>query len=300
MFNYDLLKQVCLSPIDGFCHLGTVTETRDGIHIYQNNDSPVLAVAHLDSVLDLEHFYVNRINGDDLIFNAQLDDRLGAYTILDVLPKLGINCDVLLTEGEEQGRSTAAHFKAGKSYNWAFSFDRKGEDVVTYQYNGKDWEDALKASKFRVGVGSFSDIAFLGHLGIKCVNIGTGYHGEHDDLCYASANQLERQVKRFEHFYNVNKNVKYPHKETKGGFWGRFGSFGSSRTAVVEYTDYDGLMCALCHGRTGTQQFENNTWLCAKCWADAEQCTVCEEINYSYDLIDGICYDCIEDMKEDN
>ena len=45
-----------------------------------------------------------------MVHSGALDDRLGAYIILDLLPKLGINVDVLLTVGEEQGRSTANFF----------------------------------------------------------------------------------------------------------------------------------------------------------------------------------------------
>src|SRR4030042_4708755 len=173
--DYNTMKVRCLADIKAFKALGNVEQTQSGMYIYSDRKSDILAVCHLDTVLSLKHFYINHIGDDDIIFNAQLDDRLGAYVILDLLPKLGLNYDILLTEGEESGQSTAQYFDTIKAYKWAFSFERHGEDAVLYQYHGKDWENALKASGFKIGVGSFYDIAFLEHLGVKCVNIGTGY-----------------------------------------------------------------------------------------------------------------------------
>ncbi|MCP6726064.1 hypothetical protein NL526_28810, partial [Klebsiella pneumoniae] len=65
------------------------------------------------------------------------DDRLGLYYIMEILPSLGINVDVLLTTDEEIGQSSASEFKKaeGKQYNWMFMFDRHGYgNVVMYQY----------------------------------------------------------------------------------------------------------------------------------------------------------------------
>src|SRR5688572_4953131 len=156
------------------------------MYIYQNNNSRILGVAHLDTVLSMNHFYRLKVNQDQIVLNAQLDDRLGAYTLLHLLPSMGLKYDLLLTEGEEMGLSTAAHFKTDKQYNWMFSFDRKGTDVVMYQYESKPLTAALESSKFKIGIGSFSDIAFLDHLGCKGFNVGTGYHGEHSTMCYAN------------------------------------------------------------------------------------------------------------------
>ena len=208
--NYETLKNICLSPIESFKTLGDVVETKDGIYIYKSRpDSKILAVAHLDTVLSINHFH--KIEGEDIVFNAQLDDRLGVYTLLDLLPGMGVKFDLLLTEGEETGQSTAAYFEGDKKYNWMFSFDRHGEDVVLYQYDDKDSRSLLQESGFKPSLGSFSDIAFLGHLGIKGFNFGTGYEGEHSAMCYANINALKRQAKRFVHFYNANKNTKLNH-----------------------------------------------------------------------------------------
>src|SRR3990172_2837926 len=99
------LKERCLAPIKAFEELGEVGESKDGRHIYIDRGSPVLAIAHLDTVQSLTHFQTIRMGKRVHLFNAQLDDRLGAYIIVDYLPTLGIETDVLLTEGEESGRS---------------------------------------------------------------------------------------------------------------------------------------------------------------------------------------------------
>src|SRR3954465_12674834 len=76
----------------------------------------VLAVAHCDFVdCDSSHFFAK----DGIVWSSRLDDRLGVYTILDVLPMLGINVDVLLTDGEESCNSTARYFDVKEhDYKW--------------------------------------------------------------------------------------------------------------------------------------------------------------------------------------
>jgi len=285
--DYKRMKDVCLARLKDFKSIGDVTQTRDGMYIYRDNPkAKILAVAHLDTVLDLNHFYRLSIGKDTVIMNAQLDDRLGAYVLLDVLPQMGIEYDLLLTEGEETGRSTAKYFKAHKSYNWMFSFDRHGNDVVMYQYDNKPLRDDLKQAGLKPGLGSFSDIAFLGHLGICGMNFGTGYEGEHSDMCYASMNVLKRQLTGFKAFYDMFKDKKYPHVKSENIMTGgpSYARFGMS--------DYDDLYCYLCNKHRGTVQVMNDIWLCNDCIGDAAQCTECQDIVYANELMDGICVNC--------
>jgi hypothetical protein len=207
--NYDLLRDTCLAQIEDFAALpGFSTHvTQDGIYYFKDNGSQVLAVAHLDSVQDTAHFHKIDIKGKDYVFNAQLDDRLGAYTILYLLPSLGFNCDILLTEGEEMGRSTAAHFETEKKYNWMFSFDRRGDDVVMYQYDGKFARRKLKEADLKPGDGSFSDIAFLDHLKCLGFNVGSGYDNEHSAWAIMDVAMYQEQVRKFTKFYNLFKDL---------------------------------------------------------------------------------------------
>lgn len=316
--NYEILKQTCLSQIEDFAGLGEVIDTPDGIYIYRNNPrAKILGVAHLDTVLALNHFHLIDIGGDDTVINAQLDDRLGVYTLLYLLPALGIEFDLLLTEGEESGRSTAAHFKATKDYNWIFSFDRRGEDVVLYKYEDKSITEPLKASGFKIGTGSFSDIVFLEHLGVKGFNVGTGYFGEHNDMCYANIPMLERQTERFLEFYLDNQDVHFPHvphvptiKAGKGGQWTKWNgktwdyksyepenvhaSAATWSKGTLESTGYDGQSCDMCGHGVGKHAIAD-IWLCGTCYGQVEICPSCGDIVYSDEVMNNKCYSCEQD-----
>lgn len=198
--------------------------SRDSLYYYRDNNSKILAVAHLDSVISPDRnwtFQKARLGSNaakyTCLWNAQLDDRLGVYIILDLLPKfLGEGqYDILLTNDEETGQSTAANFvpPQGKEYNWMFQFDRRGVGAVLYSYDDKLWRETT-GKHFNIQQGTFSDICKLEGLGCKGINVGTGYHNEHQDLCYMVKEETESQVMRFINFFHENKDVKFPHTKT--------------------------------------------------------------------------------------
>lgn len=181
---------------------------------FRDNGSSVLAVAHLDTVVQpgrrAPHFRGSR--NDPYIRSGALDDRLGAYVILDLLPRLGVTCDWLLTTGEESGQSTAEHFKPAKDYDWAIEFDRMGTDVVMYQYEDRASRALVEASGAKMGHGSFSDIAYLEHLGVKAFNWGVGYRGNyHSEAGYAYLNDTFASVARYLRFSEQNAGTPMPH-----------------------------------------------------------------------------------------
>jgi hypothetical protein len=279
--NLNKLKQICLSPIDDFRTLGDVQDTKDGVLIYRDNPkAKILAVAHLDSVLDLRHFYTIKERHDTYVINAQLDDRLGVFTLLDILPQLGIEYDLLLTEGEEVGHSTAAHFEASKDYKWMFSFDRRLNDVVMYEYESKELETPLKKAGFKIGLGSFSDICFLDHLGIRGFNVGTGYTGEHTGICYASMSMLVSQVQKFSKFYRDNQDVEYPYTPIP-----KTVSYGMPSKWYAD-------VCYLCNKVAPRGEEINDIWVCDECMVSALQCAGCDDIVRDTDLIDNLCKYC--------
>lgn len=209
-------------------------EDEETFYIYKDNGAKVLAVAHLDTVVSTWSNWTferavlgsNR-NKETCIFNAQLDDRLGVYILLDLLPLyLGDKAyDILLTNDEEVSASTAADFipPEGKEYNWIFQFDRRGTGAVLYDYEDAAWR-AVVAEDFRVDVGSYSDICKLYKLGVKGLNVGTGYHDEHNDLCYMVEEEVTAQIERFIRFFRRNQFTKFPHVHTVrksyyGGAW---------------------------------------------------------------------------------
>jgi len=123
---------------------------------------------------------------------------------------LGIKVDVLLTDSEEIGQSTAQYFPETDYYNWTFSFDRAGLDVVLYDYETKALCDLLQGYGYNTGWGSFSDICSL-RTNTACMNFGVGYHYQHSYKCYAKMGDTEYAVDMFREFHNDYKDVRLDH-----------------------------------------------------------------------------------------
>lgn len=221
--NYRLLKHRCNQSFAQYEHEpgAQVFENSSGErHIFFDRGANILAIAHLDSVAGSRHFHRIVIDGLEYIFTRQADDRLGAYLILDFLPRLGVQCDVLLTDGEETGSSTGRDFTPpeGKTYNWMFQFDRAGTDVVMYQYKSDERKQMLVDCGFKVGIGSFSDISRMGHLGIAGFNFGCGYQENHTKLSHIITDDTMMMVEKFLVFYANQSEVAMPYDNTKPAY----------------------------------------------------------------------------------
>ena len=135
-----------------------------------------------------------------------VDDRLGCA--------LALGCtawaDILFTDCEEIGQSTAGFFQAPRAYNWIIGFDRRGTDVVTYDYKDKDWLSAL-GGEFTVGNGSFSDIGYLENLATACVNMGVGYYNEHTVNAHWKPKDTEEQFARLYKFWSTYGDTAFNH-----------------------------------------------------------------------------------------
>ena len=228
------MKDICKRKKESWLADGRSEGGKD--YYFQDNGSNILAVAHLDSVQKYTHCEFLRLPGEPRVYSPVLDDRLGVYIITDVLPKLGLKYDILLTDDEEIGQSTAQFFSTEKKYNWMFQFDRKGNDAVVYDYDTIDWKDAVK-THFKLGIGSFSDICELEHLGCCGINIGTCYDDYHSKLAYANLTQLEVQIKAFAKFYHQFKDVHFAYTPSPRYGYGwdyptRFRSFVDERSCT--------------------------------------------------------------------
>jgi hypothetical protein len=222
---------------------------------FRDNGSHVLAVAHLDTVVRPQGrvpVFHNTASGPAVVSGA-LDDRLGAYVILRLLPELGVNCDWLLTVGEEDGQSTASFFDPGKTYDHVIEFDRAGTDVVMYQYEDRDSRAAVQASGAKMGHGSFSDICYLEQLGVKAFNWGVGYDGNyHSEKGYAILCNTFAMVAKYLRFHTQNAGIAMPHEfapVVERSFGGGLYDSGAGASAARYYhgdtRDY-GEDCDLC------------------------------------------------------
>ncbi len=218
--EWSALRQRCLASIASFQNDAPRIETPVGPYFFNDNGSDVLAVAHLDTIQNDRHFGCLK-DEPNRVYNCQLDDRLGAWIILDLLPSMGIKTDILLTTGEERGMSTASSFDAPKEYNWIVEFDRSGTDVVTYDMESEEWCAALRKGN-KIGYGSYSDIAELKCLRVCAVNWGIGYYHGHYLKSYFNVSELVSAMERFYRFFSDNLNVHYPMDVSAAFKSGRF------------------------------------------------------------------------------
>jgi hypothetical protein len=224
-FDRDALARICEMDEADFADAFGMDTFRvqqpapNDYYHFKDNGSGILAVAHLDTV-GLPHQRTARFTETEaglVIHSRALDDRLGAYIILDLLPKMGLTFDLLLTVGEESGQSTAAYFDPPRDYNWMIEFDRGGTDVVMYQYEDDATTDLVLASGADVGDGIFSDISYLDHLECKGFNWGVGYQDYHGPRAHAYLDDTFEMVSHFLNFHQQNADSYLPHEDVGGG-----------------------------------------------------------------------------------
>ena len=225
--------------------------TPRGPYIWIDRGSNILAVAHLDTVVEESPFCTIQTGKHVIVHHGSLDDRLGAYIILDLLPTMGIMPDILLTTGEESGNSTAQYFTPPKEYNWMFQFDRAGTDVVLYQYEHDDLVDKLEGCGFTIRDGLFSDISYMDELGISGINFGCGYYDNHCLLSHAFMGDMGKMVQLFQKFWALYKDTRIdapPEAQMKWGYhrgayyngeWGHPPATSYTESELAEYEGFE-------------------------------------------------------------
>ena len=190
-----------------FAHLGDIIHTPNGLTVYIDRGAPILGVAHLDYVMWAPPKHTGHI-----VQCPQLDDRLGVWILLDVLPSYGIKCDVLLTDSEELGLSTGEYFDPPKRYNWMFQFDRAGTDATMYQYERAVYRAMLQDHGITVNMGTCSDISTMEHLECVGINFGCGYRHQHTTHCYANLHDTKMMVQKFRNFAAEYQHIPLAHE----------------------------------------------------------------------------------------
>lgn len=218
-FDRDALKRVCEMHEDDFGEafglekIAVEQRAPADFYYFRDNGSNILAVAHLDTVVAHAQRACGFLDTADgpVVYSGGLDDRLGAYIILELLPALGITYDWLLTTGEESGASTAQFFDPPKVYDWIIEFDRGGTDVVMYDFEDDDTVWRVEDSGARVGSGSFTDICWLEHLRVKGFNWGVGYQDYHGPRSHAYLNDTFEMLGYYLKFHEANAEEYIPH-----------------------------------------------------------------------------------------
>jgi len=171
--------------------------------IFIDNKADVLFVAHLDTVQTPSFDKIKK----GKIYGAGFDDRLGVMTAMHLVTVYGLKADILITDHEEKGKSTAQYHDL-KEYNWIAEFDRMGGDVVTYDRDSKEFLKSIKTHFKRTGRGSFTDICMM-ETESCCMNIGIGYKFAHGVRSEVDIKEYLSQVNRFIAFYKDFKDTKF-------------------------------------------------------------------------------------------
>ena len=219
--------------------------------IFIDRNSPVLMVAHLDTVMP------PRLHGrfKDILYGAGFDDRLGCFLAYNLSQEL--NCDLLLTDLEESGQTTAQHHTC-KDYNWVVEFDRAGNDVVTYDMDNPTFLANL-ADYWRVGYGSFSDISMLSTKAC-CMNLGIGYANAHAANSTVDLAMLEKQLDLFRKFYALHSKTKFVREIGLARPYGFYGGHDTWTTGGLYTED----LCDFCELENGEEIY--GYYICRNCW----------------------------------
>ena len=290
---FDYLKTI------GFTvHHATSKTKRYAVKQGSDKNRPLL-VAHADTVLENRAYEYDTETG--IVVSSELDDRLGIAIILCLLLD-GIDVSCLVCDNEETGRTTATQFIKETKLTpvWLTEFDRRGTDVVCYEYETPILCSMLEHCGFTVGRGSFSDISSMESLEVIGFNVGVAYHKEHSLKCHANLNQTLSQVDRWLLWFNWLSNVRLSHEEKT---WGRasYGKYSGSSSRLDSYIVDD------FRERYESKILDNprvdDTWdddlfdsvsgleLCDQCGNYCDSETMCD---YSGGTV---CENCIVDLK---
>lgn len=220
---------------------------------------PFLLVHHIDTVQphSKASFVPYKHDGKSFIHSPHNDDRLGVATALATLPSNGYtNYDILITDEEEVGKTTAIDFMAWvkqaengpekdemeriNGYRAILEFDRGGSDWVTYGSHNQDGYDFLvDGLGWAQGNGSFSDIKALQGLGVFTINFGTGYQNSHSANGYTSIEVyawcVANAIAFMKHFGGDGMG-KLEHKQRQyAGYQGNRSTVGGSKSAAGNY-----------------------------------------------------------------
>lgn len=214
----NLLKTLCLSSTNevfdilGRYNFSTIYPQKKRRYAFRPGRTATspLVVCHADTVV-LGGFGPHNFNvKGDLVNSIALDDRLGIAAMLaliDVKSPMA-DCAMLVCDEEEIGRSTASLFDEPITPNWMVELDRRGTDVVCYEYDSPILRSLLQHVGYEVGQGSFSDICYLEHLYVCGFNMGVGYHREHSTECFADLRDTVSQMGKLEKFYAKFHDVR--------------------------------------------------------------------------------------------
>jgi len=171
-------------------------------HVYVDNGSPILLVAHVDTV------QTPRLNQDQCT-GAGFDDRLGVCLAHKLVKEYPAIFDLLLTDFEESGGSTAAFFNPTHEYNLVVELDREGGDYVDYGLASDELHDLLASYGFTKGRGSYTDICSMPQVECCKINVGIGTFNSHGKKSGYDKAVADLQIARLLSFIRDHHDTRF-------------------------------------------------------------------------------------------
>lgn len=192
--------------------------------ILVRGSSPVLLVAHLDTVHDEAVETICASGDGNILMSPQGiggDDRCGVYALASVYEAAQGKPWLLFTCDEEIGGLGAKKFclahKQGKlpdeldALRLIVEIDRRGaNDAVFYDCDNPAFTAYITGKGFETAYGSFSDISYIApELSTAAVNLSSGYYNPHTLHEYINRSELE---------YTIERVIEMVHDATREDF----------------------------------------------------------------------------------
>ena len=173
---------------------GQIYGNWDTHYIYVDNNSPVLLVAHMDTVQTPELRAGNT--------GAGFDDRLGCFVGHQLVKNYPQWFDLLITDYEESGSSTAEFFCPSHEYNFVVELDREGAGYVDYDLASEELQQYLWVYGLECNWGSYSDIVEMDFIKCSKINLGLGTYNGHAESPHSGfiESTLDSQIKKLLNF----------------------------------------------------------------------------------------------------
>lgn len=277
----SILKPTCLASTGdvfrmakdrGFTIRSTKGKTDSRVYAFRpgsSANSPLL-VCHADTVVnggDGPHgFSFN--NKSDTVTSIALDDRLGVACLFYALAHRTplADCAMLICDDEEIGYSSAQVFREKIKPNFLVELDRRGVDVVCYDYETPLLCSLLVSAGFKVGSGSFSDICYLQSLGVVGFNVGIGYHREHTVNCHAKLSDTASQINKLHAFLAKFGDVRLDHVADRFSY-GQ-GGYGLGGAGYASLRDVCDICDKVVHRGSTDSILESGILYCSRCYTD--------------------------------
>ena len=178
----------------------------DGSFILVKGESPIVLVAHLDTVHKEPVRDICTSSDGNILMSPQGiggDDRCGVYALVKTYDLSPVKPYLLFTCDEETGGIGAKTFVKCldqlpelKTLKLIIEIDRRGShDAVYYDCANDAFEEYITNKGFITDYGSFSDISVIApKLGIAAVNLSSGYYNAHQLHEYINRAELEATI----------------------------------------------------------------------------------------------------------